>query len=435
MTSLTAASGAGAVAKHEPSRYGVLSAAFVVMFFVASIALFSVFLNPLSEQHGWTPAEVSLSYSIFQTVMAVTGIFSGRISDKFGPRTVMLVGGFVFGLGWFLTGMADSLPMLYICHGLIAAVGNGLVYNPALTTAQRWFPDIRGKASGILLAAAAIGPATLAPVANALSSAFGVSNALKILGVTFWVTITVGSLFVHPAPADYRPKGWEPPVADRPATVASAQTGDDGSFDFKAMLTSPRFYILLAVYAMAATSGTMLVGAVSSISQEHVGAVGTMTAAAFGAMAVSISTISNFLGRLTFGALYDKFGAFKCLSLMLVITALAMVAMSFAYNAVFFVACVIVLGFAFGALLVIYPPLTGETFGTKHLGVNYGIMFLGYALGAWIGPRLATGLHSEAYGYRIAFYAAAGITVLGLVIVLLLAAKVKKTGTMMPVRK
>ncbi|MBW3089441.1 OFA family MFS transporter [Bifidobacterium miconisargentati] len=426
-------------AKHEPNRYGVLSAAFVVMFFVASIALFSVFLNPLSEQHGWTPAEVSLSYSIFQTVMAVTGIFSGRISDKFGPRTVMLVGGFVFGLGWFLTGMADSLPMLYICHGLIAAVGNGLVYNPALTTAQRWFPDIRGKASGILLAAAAIGPATLAPVANALSSAFGVSNALRILGVTFWVTITLGSLFVQPAPADYRPKGWNPPVADKPAaataSAASVASDDDGSFDFKAMLASPRFYVLLAVYAMAASSGTMLVGAVSSISQEHVGAVGTMTAAAFGAMAVSISTISNFLGRLTFGALYDKFGAFKCLSIMLVVTALAMVAMSFAYNAAFFVACVIVLGFAFGALLVIYPPLTGETFGTKHLGVNYGIMFLGYALGAWIGPRLATGLHSEVYGYRMAFYAAAGITLLGLVIVLLLAARVRKAGTMMPPRK
>ena len=208
----------------EPNRYGILTAAFVVMFFVASIALFSVFLNPLSEQHGWSTAEVSLSYSIFQTVMAVTGIFSGRICDKFGPRTVMLVGGFVFGLGWFLTGMADSLPMLYICHGLIAAIGNGLVYNPALTTAQRWFPDIRGKASGILLAAAAIGPATLAPVANALSGAFGVSNALKILGVIFWVTITLGALFVQPAPADYRPKGWNPPVVDKPAPVAEARS-------------------------------------------------------------------------------------------------------------------------------------------------------------------------------------------------------------------
>ena len=141
-----------ATATKEHNRYGILSAAFVVMFFVASIALFSVFLTPLSEQNGWSKTDVSLSYSIFQTVMAVTGIFSGRISDKFGPRKVMLVGGLVFGLGWFLTGMATSIPMLYICHGVIAGMGNGLVYNPTLTTAQRWFPDIRGKASGILLA-------------------------------------------------------------------------------------------------------------------------------------------------------------------------------------------------------------------------------------------------------------------------------------------
>lgn len=116
-----------ATATKEHNRYGILSVAFVVMFFVASIALFSVFLTPLSEQNGWSKTDVSLSYSIFQTVMAVTGIFSGRISDKFGPRKVMLVGGLVFGLGWFLTGMATSIPMLYICHGVIAGMGNGLV--------------------------------------------------------------------------------------------------------------------------------------------------------------------------------------------------------------------------------------------------------------------------------------------------------------------
>ena len=97
-----------ATATKEHNRYGILSAAFVVMFFVASIALFSVFLTPLSEQNGWSKTDVSLSYSIFQTVMAVTGIFSGRISDRFGPRKVMIVGGLVFGLGWFLTGMATN---------------------------------------------------------------------------------------------------------------------------------------------------------------------------------------------------------------------------------------------------------------------------------------------------------------------------------------
>lgn len=130
--------------------------------------------------------------------------------------------------------------------------------------------------------------------------------------------------------------------------------------------------------------------------------------------------------------MYDKLGAFKCLAVMLIATVLAMVAMSFATNAPFFIGCVIVLGFAFGALLVIYPPLTGETFGTKHLGINYGIMFLGYALGAWIGPRIATSLFDETVGYRNAFYAAAVITLIGLAVVLLLVTKVRKTGTMMP---
>lgn len=404
------------------NRWGVLSAAFVVLFFVAAIALFSVFLNPLAEEHGWSKTDITLSFSIFQTVMAITGIFAGRFSDRFGPRTVLLVGGFMFGLGWFLAGTVTTLPLLYLTHGVIAGMGNGLVYSPALTTAQRWFPDIRGKASGILLAGAAIGPALLAPIANGLISSYGVSTALKILGISFGVAITVGGLFVAPIPSGYRPANWQASASDTAATT--------NGFDWKAMVTNSRFYLMLAIFAAAATSGTMLVGAVSSIAQDQVGAVGAMDAAAFGALVVSISTIANFAGRLTFGVLYDKLGAYYCLLIMMAMTLVAMLSMSFATGPVIFVTCVIVLGFSFGALLVIYPPLTGQTFGTQHLGMNYGIMFLGYAIGAWIGPRIATSLFSEEHGYRNAFFVAAGIVAVGIGIAAVLTARTKQAGTL-----
>lgn len=56
----------------------------------------------------------------------------------------------------------------YLWFSLVAAIGNGLGYNPALTTGQKWFIDKKGLASGITLAASTAGPAVLSPVLASL---------------------------------------------------------------------------------------------------------------------------------------------------------------------------------------------------------------------------------------------------------------------------
>ena len=84
-------------------------------------------------------------------------------------------------------------------------------------------------------------------------------------------------------------------------------------------------------------------------------------------------------------------------------------------QAMFFVALAL-LGFSFGALLVIYPPLTG---GTSNIGVNYGIMFLGYAASTWISqPITAVLYHAEAgsAAYQQSFYGAIVIAAIAVVL-------------------
>ena len=90
-------------------------------------------------------------------------------------------------------------------------------------------------------------------------------------------------------------------------------------------------------------------------------------------------------------------------------TIVALVIMSMSFNQGMFFVALALLGFSFGALLVIYPPLTGGAFGTSNLGVNYGIMFLGYAASTWISqPITAVLYHAEAgsAAYQQSFYGA-----------------------------
>lgn len=357
-------------------RAVVLSAACVTMFFISSIALYSVVSkNLLAVYPEWSSA-LTWAFPVFQTIMAVTGIFAGRISDKIGPRNVVIAAAVCYGVG----------------------------YNPALTTGQKWFIDKKGLASGITLAASTAGPAVLSPVlASLLIPSLGIFGALKALGVIFFVTIAASALFLKAPEAGWLPEGFETPKGG-----AHAGTFDD--LTPGEMVKTPRFWILIVTFAFAATAGTLLVGKVASIAAVQLFADPTSAAAvALGGVVVSVNTCANLVGRLSFGQIIDKLGAYKSLLISLVVTIVALVIMSMSFTQSMFFVALALLGFGFGALLVIYPPLTGGAFGTSNIGVNYGIMFLGYAASTWISqPITAVLYHAEAgsAAYQQSFYSA-----------------------------
>ena len=217
-------------------RAVVLSAACVTMFFISSIALYSVVCkNLLAVYPEWSSA-LTWAFPVFQTIMAVTGIFAGRISDKIGPRNVVIAAAVCYGVGWFMSGTVTEPWQFYLWFSLVAAVGNGLGYNPALTTGQKWFIDKKGLASGITLAASTAGPAVLSPVlASLLIPSLGIFGALKALGVIFFVTIAASALFLKAPEAGWLPEGFEVPKGGAhagkplPAPVQTAGHGHEQS--------------------------------------------------------------------------------------------------------------------------------------------------------------------------------------------------------------
>ena len=84
-------------------RVAVLSAACATMFFISSIALYSVVSKNLLAVHEDWGTALTWAFPVFQTIMAVTGIFAGRISDKIGPRNVVIAAAVCYGVGWFMS--------------------------------------------------------------------------------------------------------------------------------------------------------------------------------------------------------------------------------------------------------------------------------------------------------------------------------------------
>ena len=396
--------------KQVHNRNLVFVGAFIAVWIVSAANVFTVFDKPLQEATGGSASQVALALTLYQTVMALFGILSGRIADKAGPKKLTFVGGAVFAAGWILTGFATSIPMLYLSYGLLAGAGNGLLYNPAINTALRWFPEKRGTMNGVLLCAASIGGIMLSKIGAVLNDAFGQTGFIYI-GVGFLILAWTAGVLVHPVPADWRPEGWDPDNAAGPA-------GKEVDYTPKQMVSTSTFWLMLVIFAIAATSGLMLIGKLSAIVQVQLG-FDAVTAANF----VMINTAANLVGRLTTGKLCDKIGEVPTLAGILTLTIIGLLGLSVSTSPVMFAVFLYLLGASFGGVLVAFPPLTSRQFGMKNFGINYGIMFFAYAIASLVGPQIASQLIDTTAGinaYQTAFYVAALVAAVGLVLLVFL---------------
>ena len=90
------------------------------------LATFGVFLKPLSQEFGWSRAEISLAISLGGLALTGSVPLIGRLVDRLGARKVIMPSAMIFGMGlmslYFLTA---SLWHLYALHLLMAVVGRG----------------------------------------------------------------------------------------------------------------------------------------------------------------------------------------------------------------------------------------------------------------------------------------------------------------------
>ncbi|MEZ4522661.1 MAG: MFS transporter, partial [Thermomicrobiales bacterium] len=145
---------------------------------------FGVFIKPMIDDFGWSRADISLSISIFAIMSAIIPPFAGRISDRYGPRSVLTVGVALNALGMVLMATANSLVEIYIFYGVLIGAGFGFT-GIAATTAllSRWFIRRRGLALSIGATGLGAGQLLLAPLTTMVIIQFSWQTAFVVVGV------------------------------------------------------------------------------------------------------------------------------------------------------------------------------------------------------------------------------------------------------------
>ena len=407
----------------DKRRWAVLAASCLLNLCIGSIYAWSVFSAPLAEKltallgRPLTAADLAIVFTVANSVGPITMISGGFINDKFGPKKVILVGGLMFGIGMMLCGLAKSLGGLIVSYGLVLGLGLGMAYGCTISNCVKFFPDKRGLAGGIATAAYGLSSVIIPPVAQALIGKVGVSSTFYILGAAFLAVILLCSVFIVGCPAGYQPEGWTPPVrAAKQGTVEK---------DWRAMLSSPVFYIMILMLLCGAFSGLMITSQASPMAQKMTG----MTPA-LAATAVSVLALFNVGGRIIAGTLSDRFGRVAVLrgAFVVEIAGLLVLILTGAGDTFKFFAGVSLVGLCFGALMGIYPGFTADRFGARHNSVNYGIMFIGFALAGYFGPTVCRSILASSGSYERAFIIAACLAAAGIILSLVYRAVARKAS-------
>lgn len=347
---------------------------------------------------GWTKTEATLPYTIAIACFAAMMVPAGRFQDRFGPRIVATAGALFTGVGLIITsfGTPESVLPAVLGFGIFAGTGIGLGYASATPAAVKWFPPAKkGLITGLVVAGFGLAPVYIAPLSKYLLATYGIGNSFRILGVAFLITSTLFAQFIqNPAATALQPK---PSGGDAPAPA-----GHD--YSWQEIIRTREFYVLYIQYACAATAGLMIIGHLAKIV-----AVQSENTIKIGFLFVALLAIFNAGGRVVAGIVSDYIGRVITIAFVCIMQALIMFFFpQFTTTAAFFLGSAMV-GFNYGACLSLFPATAADNWGTKNLGLNYGLLFTAWGVGGIFGPILAGKIADITGTYHLAYYIAASL--------------------------
>ena len=382
----------------------VIVAAGALMTCVGIGAMFSlaVYLQPMSEDTGWSRTGISSAMTLDFLVMGAAGFAWGAISDRIGPRLVVLTGSVLLGGGLILASRASSLQQFQLTYGLMVGLAAGAFFAPMIAAATGWFVDNRSLAVSLVSAGMGVAPMTISPFARWLISAYDWRTAMMTIGVVAWALLIPTSLLVRRAPAAA--------VAGAASPGAAAA---EPSLSVSEAFRSPQFIVLAAAFFLccAAHSGPIF----HMVSY----AIGCGIAPLAAVSIYSVEGLSGLGGRVLLGLLADRFGAKRVLIGGLLVQSFAIASYLVVNRLGEFYALSVVFGTAYGGVMPLYAVLARESFGQRVMGTLFGAMTMassiGMAFGPWAGGRIFDSFNSYAWLYIGASTVALGAVAVALV--------------------
>lgn len=411
-------------AKRFTYHWAIVIACFILM--ASSVGItqncFNLFSIEIMNELKFTASQVQVMNTIATLMTMVSALVVGTVFNKFSMRRAMPVYAICLTGGFFLYSMVNSLAQLYILSALVGFGRGGVAVVPCGLLMNNWFKEKRGFATGIALAGSTAGGFVFVRIANAIIASMDWRRAYMVLGVMAAVLIIPTVIFViREKPED---KGLRPYGATDEDT-ASAVKAEFTGISRKKFLKTSAFWMLGITF--------FLISAINMGLQNNVSIYLTMQKGQTRELAADVASIlllSQVVGKILLGSIYDKKGvkfgsAYGC-----VVFLLSIVTIMLAGNKAFAIIFGVIVGLALSMTTCTPPLLTSLAVGRREYSSIYGLLNAFATAGVALGPVIAGFIYDHTESYDLAWIIFAVVAVVILVLTILAMNKSKGYSSM-----
>ena len=317
---------------------------------------------------------------------------------------VLTICGVLAGLGYWLMSYVSTPWQLYLFLGVIVGIGMGGVWVPLLSCTARWFVRRRNLMTGIVIGGAGIGSLFGPMVISRMIAIYDWRHSLVILGGVVLVAVVVASQFLKRDPAGMNQLPYGESQESQPGLASAA-----GHFSLKEAIPTRQFWLtFIMFFSYGFGFFSFLVHIV-----PHAIDLGIPAISAANILAVSGGV--SILGNYGLGAAGDRIGARQIFTIGCIFETIVLLFLMPAGQAWMLYTISGVFGLAAGGLGAAESPLVARLFGMSSHGLIYGVVHLGFTVGAALGPFVAGYIFDLTGGYQIAFLVCASLSIVAVI--------------------
>ena len=358
---------------------------------------FGLWLQPMTQEHGWTREHFSFAIAIQNIAWGTAGIFAGMVADRFGAFRVLIAGAVLYALGLIGMAFATSPLLLALTTGvLIGTAQSGTTYAVVYGVVGRNVSaERRSWAMGVTAAAGSFGQFLMVPVEGLLIREFGWQQALVILGLL--VTVIIGLAF------GLREPGFAGGAAPRrEQTIVQA---------VREAFAYPSFRLLMAGYFVCGFQVVFIGVHMPSYLKDK------GLAPEVASYALALIGLFNVFGTYAAGVLGQRLAKRHILAFIYLARSVVIVAFLLAPLSPL---SVYLFSGAMGLLwLSTVPPtnaVIAQIFGVAHLSMLGGFVFFSHQVGSFLGVWLGGVLYDRTGSYDVVWLIAIALGVFAAIV-------------------
>ncbi len=356
--------------RNVDSRWLFLAAAVASMMLVGLYQYsWFLFVQPLQTELVASASVIQLTFVVSTWAMTLIQPIAGVLADRKGPRTMNVLGALLVGAGWIACSRVPTPETLYVAYG-VGGMGSGIIYATSIGTANKWFPDRRGLATGLASFGYGFGATVFNPVISAIIDVSSFHAAFLQIGAIMLIVLLVTGLIIS-----------YPPLEQKPSSQGiKAAVTETRQYNIKDMLLTHQWWQIYLAFILTANLGLMVTPQFKPLGSSF------NLDAAIIVLASSTWSFTNGVGRILGGIVSDRLGRERTMVLYFLAQAGLTLGLNVAgFNPILFVTIVTLLGLVWGPIFTFFPSIIADYYGRKNSTANYGLTYTAKGWGASLG--------------------------------------------------